>query len=432
MRFGTVQWGMEAVMREDRSVSLRVDLPPLPVLSDRRLAVRLTSDAFRQVRGGHPWVYGDSIAFVSNEDADPGTLAVIFDDKRDFAAIGLWDPTSPIRIRVLHAGKPAKVDADFFAKVLINAYDARSELADSGTTGWRWVNGENDGLGGLIVDRYDTTLVIKVYTPAWLPHFRSIVDALIGIDNPQRIVLRLGRNMEQSSEVISAGLNDGMTIYGPAAHGPVEFEENGLVFGADVVNGQKTGHFLDQRDNRAIIASFSKDKDVLDVFSCTGGFTVHAAAGGARSVHSVDIADPAIATAIDNMERNDLGDVPHRRSVGDAFEVLAELAESDERYDVVIVDPPAFASRASERDRAIRAYRKLTELALQVLRPGGRLFQASCSSRVTEDELLATVRAAVSGQGREIEELQVFGHAVDHPVSFTQGTYLKAVTGIIR
>ena len=409
-----------------------MDLPALPVLSDTRLSVRLTKDALRQVRGGHPWIYAESIVSVSDEDGAAGTLAVIFDDKRKFAAIGLWDPTSPIRVRVLHAGPPQQIDDDFWNDVASRAHDARKGLAATNTTGWRWINGENDGLGGIIVDRYDQTLVVKVYTPAWLPHLRAILDALIRVDQPLRIVLRLGRSMEQSPEAGEAGLSDGMVIFGPDVFDVVEFEENGLRFGADVINGHKTGHFLDQRDNRAVVGSLAEGADVLDVFCCTGGFTVHAAAAGAKSVHSVDISAPAVATVTDNLASNGLEHVRHRQSVGDAFEVLASLGESGERYDVVIVDPPAFASRASERDRAIRAYRKLTELALPLVRPGGRLFQASCSSRVTEDDLVATVRAAVVGHGRELEDSQVFGHALDHPVTFPQGRYLKAFTGNIR
>ena len=408
-----------------------VDLPALPVLPDSRLSVRLTKDALRQVRGGHPWIYGESIVSVSNEDAPAGTLAVIFDDKRKFAAIGLWDPSSPIRIRVLHAGPPRQIDDAFWDDVVTRAHAARQGLAAAKTTGWRWINGENDGIGGIIVDRYDQTLVVKVYTPAWLPHLRAILDALIRVDQPLRIVLRLGRSMEQSPEAGEAGLSDGMVIFGPDVFDVVEFEENGLRFGADVINGHKTGHFLDQRDNRAVVGSLAEGADVLDVFCCTGGFTVHAAAGGAKSVHSVDISAPAVATVTDNLASNGLEHVRHRQSVGDAFEVLASLGESGERYDVVIVDPPAFASRASERDRAIRAYRKLTELSLNVLRPGGQLFQASCSSRVTENDLVGTVRSAVHGRGRNLGSVDVYGHAIDHPVTFPQGAYLKAILGVV-
>ncbi len=409
-----------------------LDSSALPTLSDRRLSVRLTKDALRQVRGGHPWVYGESITSVSDEQADPGTLAVIFDDKRKFSAIGLWDPTSPIRLRVLHRGKPLQIDQSFWDGVLSRAHAVRQPLLASGTTGWRWINGENDGLGGLIIDRYDRTAVIKLYSSAWLPHLQGVLASVTRTDSPERIVLRLGRKMQADRVTVAAGLRDGMVILGPQSPDVVEFTENDLRFGADVVNGQKTGHFLDQRDNRVFVGSKSRGADVLDVFCCTGGFTVHAAAQGARSVHSVDISQPAMNAVVENLARNDLASVPHRQSIGDAFEVLDALGQAGERYDVVVVDPPAFATKASERDRAIRAYRKLTELALPLIRPGGRLFQASCSSRVTEDDLVATVRSAVSSQGRSIMETKVFSHALDHPITFPQGQYLSAVSGNIE
>ena len=419
-------------MRENHAVSQGVHLPQLPVPSETRLAVRLTPDALRQVRGGHPWVYADAITSVSDGSAPAGTLAVIFDAKRNFAAIGLWDPRSPIRVRVLHRGKPQQIDAAFWNTAVAAAYDRRASLESQGTTGWRWINGENDGFSGLIVDRYDTTLVVKVYTPAWLPHLEVIVNALIEVDHPERIVVRLGRNAQSGGSFTDVGLEDGTVIYGPPADRPVEFLENHLRFGANVISGQKTGHFLDQRDNRAFIASVSQGQDVLDVFCCTGGFTVHAAAAGAKSVHSIDLAAPAIEETVRNMKRNNLGDVANRQSVGDAFEVLEKLGTSGESYDVVIIDPPSFASKASERDRAMRAYRKLCELGLGVLRPNGRLFQASCSSRVTEDDLVSTVRATVSASGRRLEHIDVFGHGLDHPVTFPQGTYLSAITGVVR
>ena len=405
-------------------------IPELPTVPERRLAIRLTPDAFRQVRGGHPWVYEQAITSVSDASAAPGSLAVIFDADRNFAAIGLWDPTSPIRIRVLHAGKPRKIDDDFWAETVDRAQRLRGRLPAQGTTGYRLLHGENDGVGGLVVDRYDDTLVVKVYSECWLPHLNSVLAALTSATHAQRVVLRLGRLAARSGLVRSAGLTDGMVVVGGQPDGPILFQENGLSFEADVLDGQKTGHFLDQRENRQFIRSVADGARVLDVFSCTGGFSVHAAAGGARMVHSVDLAGPAIDTAKRNMALNRplIGSVEHRTTVGDAFEVMDRLGAQMDQYDIVIIDPPSFASRASERDGAIRAYRKLVELGLPLVGRGGRLLQASCSSRVTEDDLVGTVHAAIRAQGRQATSERVFGHAVDHPISFPQGRYLKAIT----
>jgi len=406
-------------------------LDELPALAEKRLAVRITPDALRHVRRGHPWVFDEAITSVSDADAAPGTLAVIFDKSRAFAAVGLWDPSSPIRLRVLHVGKPRQVDQAFWNERIATAHSVRAGLSNAGSTGWRWVHGENDGLSGLIVDRYDRTLVVKLYTPAWLPHLRSVIDALVACEQPERIVLRFGRNAQRHAVVSGVGLVDGMVIAGEAVEGPVLFEENGLRFTADVIAGQKTGHFLDQRDNREYVRSIARGRNVLDVFSCTGGFTVHAAAGGARRVHSVDIAAPAIEAAKQHMALNGFN-TPHDTTTGDAFGVLAELADEGRQFDVVIIDPPSFASRASERDGAIRAYRKLVDLGLQVTAPGGRLFQASCSSRVSADDFVATVRAGLRARHRVLEHEQIFGHAVDHPIGFPEGEYLKAITGVVR
>lgn len=402
----------------------------LPALAPGRLAVRVSSDALRQVRGGHPWVWGDAITSVSDEHAAPGTLAVIFDQKRKFAAIGLWDPASPIRVRVLHTGAPTTVDEDFWNQRVATAIAVRAELEPGGTTGYRVLHGENDGFGGLIVDRYADTLVAKVYTEAWLPHLASILHALHTQLHPERIVLRLGRLLARSPQAAALGLEDGMVIDGTAPDGPIPFLENGLVFEADVLDGQKTGHFLDQRDNRLHVRHRSEGAAVLDVFCCTGGFSVNAAVGGAASVHSVDLSPHAIETVERNFGHNPSASAG-TRTVGDAFEVMAGLAQDRQRYDLVIIDPPSFASKAKERDAAMRAYRKLTELGLPLLVPGGRLLQASCSSRITEDDLVYTVDAAVRSQGRRLHSSEVTGHAVDHPVGFPQGQYLKAISALI-
>lgn len=401
-------------------------VPPVP---ERRLAVRVTPDALRHVRAGHPWIYDGSLTSVSH-DAPPGALAVVFDDRRRFAAIGLWDPTSPLRIRVLHAGGATTVDASFWAARLADAADRRRPLTDDGaTTGYRWVNGESDGMPGLVVDRYARTVVVKLYTAAWLPHLAVIVDLLA--DDSDRVVLRLSRAVADGP---THGLADGQVLVGPPPDGPVGFEEHHLRFAADVVHGQKTGHFLDQRDNRALVGSLSKGMDVLDVFSCTGGFTVHAAAGGARSVHTVDLSAPAIDTAVANLERNRhrpaVRSCQHTTEVGDAFRVLERHVAGDRRWDVVVIDPPSFAPRQEAVPRALKAYRRLTELGLAVTRRGGLLVQSSCSSRIDADTFHRQLRDVARRQGHGLEEVARTTHPLDHPATFPEAWYLK--TAFVR
>ena len=404
----------------------------LPRPSGRRLAVRVTPGALREIRVGSPWVFDGSVTSAS-DDGGAGDLAVIFDDKRRFVAIGLWDPDSPLRIKVLHAGAPATIDREWWRGKLRSALDTRTSLAaDASTTAYRCVHGENDGMPGLVVDRYHTTLVVKLYSAAWFPHLTEIVDALVELAAPERVVLRLAR-VVASGETF--GLVDGDTLAGPPVDGPVLFRERGLTLEADVVHGQKTGHYLDQRDNRTLVRGIAAGRDVLDVFASTGGFAVAAAAGGARSVHLVDQSAPALAAAERNLAHNrrlrEVRECAIRTTVGDAFDVLAAFdrrAQSDaDRFDVVVLDPPSFASRQSQVDRALRAYSALTRLGVALLRPGGVLVQASCSSRVTADQFFETVLEAARHAGRPLREIRRTGHAVDHPIGFPQGAYLKAL-----
>lgn len=395
------------------------------------IAVRVTADALRHVRHGSPWVYDGSIT-SAGRDGEPGELAVIFDSDRKFAAIGLWDPTSPIRIKVLHHGRrPVTIDAAFWRTRLATALDQRSGLvADPDTTGYRLVHGENDGLPGFVADRYAATAVVKLYTPAWFPHLDSIVGELVALTGVTRVVLRLARSVSDPNGVLA----DGSVLVGPPLDGPIVFRERGLEMEADAAAGQKTGHFLDQRDNRALVRGMAAGRTVLDVFASTGGFALSAAAGGARSVHLVDLAGPAIATARRNLARNRrlTERTDFRFTTGDAFEVLAALAAAEERYDIVIVDPPSFAQNQTAAERAIRAYTRLTHLALGVLAPGGTLVQCSCSSRVTADQFFDAVHSASRSARRPLVELRRTGHPVDHPIGFEHGAYLKAIYATAR
>jgi 23S rRNA (cytosine1962-C5)-methyltransferase len=403
------------------------DLRRLPNPSATRLAVRVSPAAARQVRGGHPWVYDESIVSLSREGA-PGELAVIFDDHRAFMAIGLYDPSSPIRIKVLHHGKPATIDARWWRQRLAAAADRRAPVVADGTTGYRLVNGENDGFPGLVLDRYATTLVLKLYSTAWVPHLGDVLGEVVDAIHPERVVLRLARNLDPAE---LHELSEGLAVIGTPPDGPVLFTEHGLTFEADVIGGQKTGHFLDQRDNRQLLRTMSAGRRVLDVFASSGGFGVYAAAGGALEVVSVDISAPALDAARRNMVLNhgitSVAACRHRTIDGDAFEVLDRLARSGERFDAVVVDPPSFAQRQSSVERALAAYAQLTRRALAVLRPGGLLVQASCSSRIGAEEFVATVRRAAGLAGHELHEVRRTGHAVDHPVTFPEGAYLKAL-----
>lgn len=409
--------------------SLSAACRALPGPADRRLAVRVTPDALRHIRSGHPWVFEESVTSISHEAAS-GDLAVIFDKHRRFAAIALYDPDSPIQFRILHEGNPTPIDGSFWSATIGRALERRSSFVGAAATdrlAYRVVNGENDAMPGCIVDRYADVLVVKLYSASWFAHLAPVTEALLDATGATAVVLRLARNVQHGD---TFGLEDGDVIAGRLADGPVRFNEAGLAFDADVRAGQKTGHFLDQRANRIRVGSMARGRDVLDVFASTGGFSVHAAAGGATSVHAVDLSAPTLAAAEHNMalnaDREAVAACRFTTQVGDAFEVMVQLARSGTSYDLVIVDPPSFAQRQADVDRAIRAYTRLTHLALRLVRSGGTLMQASCSSRVTPQQFYATVHEAADAAGRSLTETGRTGHDVDHPVTFREGEYLKA------
>lgn len=404
-------------------------LATLPPPSQRRLALRVTPEAQRALRQGHPWLFDRAI--VSQSAAgQPGDLAVVFDDRRRFLAIGLYDPASPIRVRILQHGAPAAIAAGFFAGRLAAAAGRRAALAGQDTTGYRLVHGEGDGLPGLVIDRYDRTLVAKLYTAAWLPYLPVLLEGLDGVAPADAVVLRLSRAVQREPAALY-GLADGATLAGTLAANPVIFHENGLLFEADVLHGQKTGFFLDQRENRARVEGLAAGRETLNVFAYTGGFSLYAARGGAPAVVSLDSSAPALAAAGRNFELNrDLPGVAaahHELLVEDAFAALARLAQIGRRFDLVVVDPPAFAKQQSEIPAALRSYERLAALALGVLRPGGTLVTASCSSRVSAGDFFAAVRRGAARAGLALHEFDRTGHPVDHPVGFAEGAYLKCL-----
>ena len=419
-------------------MNFNTSLSQLPTPADKRIALRVNSQAERALRQGHPWVFDQSVTEQSHAGA-PGDLAVIFDDKRHFVAIGLYDPTSSIRVRILQHRQPATINADWFQSKLTAAAHVRAPLKETDTTGYRLVHGENDGFPGLILDRYAETLVLKLYTPAWIPHLKEFCSALKQAHPSERLILRLNRSLLKQTEFLF-GLVNGTTLAGLTHEDLIPrrelclFRENGLVFECDPIHGQKTGFFLDQRDNRARVEKLSEGKSVLNVFAYTGGFSVYAARGGAKQVVSVDISAPAIEAASRNMVYNKhiptVMAASHEAIAEDAFEILARMESQKRLFDLVIIDPPMFAQNQAQIPAALSAYRRLTRLGLGILRKGGTLVQASCSSRVDADMFFNSIHQTAIESKRQLTEIERSGHALDHPISFNEGAYLKCLFAI--
>jgi 23S rRNA (cytosine1962-C5)-methyltransferase len=414
-------------------MDLETSLSDLPDPSAKRIAVRINPAAERALRQGHPWIFDQAITEQSHPGS-PGDLAVIFDDRRRFLAVGLYDPTSSIRVRILQSRQPATINADWFNTRLQAAASLRAPLnelpVERATSGYRLVHGENDGLPGLVIDRYAGTLVIKIYTPAWVPHLKEFCAALAQVSPAERLILRLNRSLLKQTEYLS-GLRDGQVLSGAPVIDPILFQENGLFFEADPILGQKTGFFLDQRENRAHVELLSKDRSVLNVFAYTGGFSVYAARGGARQVVSVDISAAAMQVATRNMALNhqvpSVAAASHETVAEDAFELLIRYGTGKRRFDMVILDPPMFAQKQSQIAAGLHAYQRLTQLGLEVLPVGGVLVQASCSSRVDAETFFNAVHQAARDSGRRLTEIERTGHALDHPIRFKEGAYLKCL-----
>ena len=391
-----------------------------------RLRLRLTATAESIVRSGHPWLFADSIRDQNREGA-AGELAVIYDRKDKFLAVGLFDPDSPIRVRMLHTGKPQAIDAAWWRARLASALARRSGLFDATTTGCRLIHGESDGWPGLVLDRYDTTLVLKLYTAAWLPRLDEILALLQENIPGERIILRLSRNLQPVAKE-KYQRQDGQILFGTSPAGPVIFSENGVRFEADVLRGQKTGFFLDQRENRREVETLAGGRRVLNAFSFSGGFSVYAARGGAKSVTDLDISAHALESARRNIALNQnfpgVAACRHETVQADAFGWIEKTAE---RFDLIVLDPPSLAKRATEREGAIRAYERLNSLGINLLARDGILVAGSCSAQVSAPEFFDAVRRAALKSGRKFAELKTLRHPPDHPAGFKEAEYLKVI-----
>ena len=388
-----------------------------------RIAIKLKPAAERMVKKGHPWVFENSITKQSGE-AKAGDLAIIYDNKKNkFLACGLYDPKSPIRIKLLQYHKPSSIDSAWFLEKIHAAFEIRRPLFQTNTNSYRLIYGENDGLPGLIADVYHDVLVMKLYSAIWFPYLDLIVPHLLNLNQCKTIVLRLSRSLQNSDT--DHNFKDGQILFGTLENEVVIFKEHGLNFSANVVHGHKTGYFLDHRENRRKVGELAKNKKVLDVFSYAGGFSVHALAGGATEVTSIDISAKALEMARQNAALN-----PHQGKhttlAVDAFEGMETLIQQGRQFDLVIIDPPSFAKRESEVEIAKKQYAKLARFGAKLVGPEGTILLASCSSRIKAEVFFQISEEAIQATGKHFKLIEKTFHDVDHPITFPEGAYLKA------
>lgn len=411
-----------------------IDLAKLPAPSDKNIAVRVKPAAERAIRQGHPWVFEESIVKQSHL-GNAGDLAVIYDrDKNRFLAVGLYDPFSPIRIKILQRETPQRINYAWFVKTLTAAQARRQALIDTGITGYRLVYGESDGLPALVIDRYGDTLVMKLYTVAWLPQMKTLIAAMRKALHFDNLVLRLSRALQSQRHDIMRlhGLADGQVLLGTSDLSRAQFVENGLRFAADVRKGHKTGFFFDQRDNRQKVRELANGRRILDVFAYSGGFSVYGLAGGAKSILALDSSEPALEALKANVALNRLDEKRVGIIVADAFAGLRELVDTRRRFNLVIIDPPALANSRASVQKAMFAYRRLAELGLALLAEDGLLFMSSCSSRITMEMFYDLVSRSAEAAGYDLEITETTSHAPDHPIGFPEAEYLKAVFAVLK
>lgn len=375
--------------------------------------------------GRHPWVLESAIDKVEGDPGE-GDVVDLMTHDGTFVARGLYNPKSRIRVRLLVFDSAVPIDDALFEARLASAVALRESLGLMEKTGaCRLVNSEGDDLSGLIVDRYGEYLAVQVTALALLPRLDFFCDRLEKYVPARGMLLRGAERGLAKLEGLE--LAD-RVIRGTAPDGPLFVSEHGLTFGIDLTEGQKTGYYLDQRDNRQAAARYAHGRRVLDMFCYSGGFALACCiTGGARSVLAVDSSAKATALAKANAELNGAANIEVDTS--DAFEKLDVLAAAGERFGMVVLDPPKFArSRATVED-ALRAYHRINRRACDLLEPGGILVTCTCSGSVTRDEFLEMLSGVAQRTGRSIQLLEVRGAAPDHPVSASclEGEYLTCV-----
>ena len=375
------------------------------------------------LRRFHPWIFSGAIHHFEGKPAE-GDLVRVFTAEGEFIAVGHWQIGS-IAVRVL-SFDDEPIDDAFWQHRLQVALDARRSMgvADNPQNDtFRLVHGEGDNLPGLVIDVYGPTAVLQAHSVGMHLVRQQIADALKAVMGPrlQNIFYKSETTLPFKADL---GQENGFLLGGD---GDDIATENGLKFHIDWLRGQKTGFFVDQRDNRSLLEHYSRGRDVLNMFCYTGGFSVYAMRGGARLVHSVDSSAKAVELVNANIELNFPGDTRHQAFAEDAFRYLQQMEES--AYDLIILDPPAFAKHKDALHNALKGYTRLNLRAFENIRPGGVLFTFSCSQAVNKDQFRMAVFTAAAQSGRRVRILHQLHQPADHPINIyhPEGEYLKGL-----
>lgn len=392
--------------------------------------VFLQADREKSLKRRHPWIFSKAIKTVKGKALLGDTVDVRAADG-SFLGRGAYSPDSQIRVRVWTWQEDETIDLAFFARRIEAAWTVRQALFDlNSTNGIRIVAAESDGLPGVTIDRYDTVLVVQLLSAGADFHRALIVEALKQLFPGLSIYERSDVDVRKKEGL---PLTTGW-LHLPRDSGEVVIKENGFNIVVDVVNGHKTGFYLDQRDSRAAARRFALGKTILNCFSYTGTFAVASALGGAAHVTNVDVSDLALQTAQRNAELNQLPDTQISYRKADVFKLLREYKESGEQFDMVILDPPKFAESKAQLMGACRGYKDINRVAMQLVKKGGLLLTFSCSGLMEESLFQKVVADAALDAGRDCLFIERLNQAADHPIAsfYPEGHYLKGLVCIIR
>ena len=386
--------------------------------------VKLKKGREKSAMHRHPWIYSGAIDSIDGEP-EPGELVTVVDQSGAFLATGYYNAASKIRVRVLEWDPLVKIDEGWWRTRIERSIAARADICEKNdTTGCRLIHAEADLLPGLIADRYGDVVVIQVLT-AGVEAVRDIVVDEIKTRTGAAAVFERSDTASRVREELRASSG---WIFGEAREA-VTFRENGFDFTANVMTGQKTGFYCDQRDNRMAVASYAAERSVLDGFSYSGAFSVYAARAGATSLTLVDSSGAALEAAQLNLEKNRFASLDSEFVDADVFEQLRRFRKEGRKFGMVILDPPKFALNRHQVDKALRAYKDVNMLAMELLEPGGILATFSCSGAVTIDAFTISVSWAGNDANRSVQILTRLSQAADHPVlaSFPESEYLKGL-----
>ncbi len=389
----------------------------MQVLENKSARVILKKNRTRSLVNFHPWIFSGAVDRIEGE-YEPGDIVSVYSYDNLFQAKGFVNPKSQIVVRVL-SFRDESIDSDFFLKRLKQAYEFRKKIIPEETNAWRIVHADGDFLSGLVLDKYNSAVVMQIFSMGmerlkyhWVEWLEEVVRPDIILDRSEAQVLR------------EEGLKSRKTILSGELNGPITISENGILYEIDLWEGQKTGFFLDQRDNRQRIASLAKGKHILNCFSYTGGFSLAAAANGATTV-SVEISEAAQEAARNNFQLNEIDQSGHEFITANVFEYLREI---DGQFDIIVLDPPAFVKKKAAMEQGSRGYKDINRLAFQKIKSEGLVLSCSCSHYVSWDLFQKIIFSAARESGRQVQIIGKFSQPADHAVNIyhPEGEYLKS------